>query len=395
MNLRSTNHIHPHHTNAGAVFNVVLFLIGMGVALNERRISSVLVEYGQATTVSVRRSINTSFFSVSNTSRPWDIAILPQRIATYGDSAPAAQNDTDGGMAILHLDHDEDSRPKHLRLVMVGDSLTRYQYTSLTYFLKTATWFNTTGEPNIVWERGHYGWNHFFEHTTNLLSPKERCDCYRPKHLTRNNKKTMMENRYFFDDDRDNMVVFLQAFGHTVPMQGRVPPKTALRNISGCTFVHEWSNYTWSYKDWDDCVKSYISRLVPKPTHAIFNAGAHAHSFAEHGVGSRLIQALNDTGILGIWKTTSYERPEPVNNNTRTQGRGNKESEYIMTKLFHPHVLDVGWTSKVRPEFYADLRHFLEPVYRIINEATLEMLGHTFPSMYEKQNMSEVLMNLY
>jgi hypothetical protein len=371
--LRSANHNHHLCKNAGVlVANVVVsFLIGMGVAFNVRRISSVLVEYGKNATAT---TLNTSLLSVSTT------------------SSLDAQNVTNrGGTAMLLVDNDEDPRPKHLRLVMVGDSLARYQYISLAYFLKTATWFNTTGQLNLVWEKEYRSWHHFYEHTTNLLSPNERCDCYRPKRLNQNTKKIMMENRYFFDEGRDNMVVYLQALGHTVPMQGRVPAETALYNISGSTFVHEWTNHTWAYRDWDEFVQNYISNLVPKPTHAILNAGAHEHSFAEHGVGSRLINALKDTGILGIWKTTSYERPDPMENKTQTQGKGNKESENIMTKLFHPHILDVGWTSKVKLELYLDQLHFLEPVYQIMNEAMLEMLGHTFPSIYEKQNMSEVL----
>jgi hypothetical protein len=342
---------------------VPFFFLGIGAGCNVRVIRSILIAtHGDARTTAASRLRN---------------------------STSGAKNGRGGGLQGAPLD--PDPRPKHLRLVMVGDSLTRYQYVSLAYFLNTATWFNSTSrsEPNIVVEKSFTGWAQYFEHTTHLLAPNERCDCHRPKFANGRNTDFAIENRYFFDAERDNMLVYLQGFGHKrATMHGRVPAETALHNISASRFVHNFTAHTWAYRDWDVCVRDYMAKLDPKPTHAIFNAGYWPHSFGRQPVRDRLVQALNDTGITGIWKTTSFERPDP--GRTVWKG-GSNDSDYLMAQLFHPNVLNIDWTSKVRAELYCDDVHYFEPVYRIKNEAMLEMVGHAFPSTYARQNISEVL----
>jgi hypothetical protein len=285
-------------------------------------------------------------------------------------------------------ENSRDPRPTKLRLVMIGDSLTRYQYLSLAYFLRTSTWYNSSSEgPDIFSHRGMETstWSALHNYTTQLMRPNERCDCHRPPRMvskTRRHLAKHIENRYFMDDGRDNMLVYLQAYGHMSPIHGRVPAVIAMQNISAFHFEHKPTKSTWWYDDWEHCVTDYVAKLEPKPTHVIFNAGIWNHNFSIPGVGRKIAQALNESGIIGIWKTTTYQAGGiPLAN----------ESDALMSALFHPRVLDSSWTSKVKPQLYWDTFHFLEPVYRAQNEDMLELVGHTFPPLYEKVNKAELL----
>eukprot|EP00953_Heterococcus_sp_UTEX-ZZ885_P020555 11500-Heterococcus_DN1.PRE.1 len=65
---------------------------------------------------------------------------------------------------LQRFDDDQDSvlsvlRGKHL--VLVGDSLTRYQYLSLVYFLESGNW--SSDYPNQMWEKDFKSWNQFYQ----------------------------------------------------------------------------------------------------------------------------------------------------------------------------------------------------------------------------------------
>jgi hypothetical protein len=145
----------------------------------------------------------------------------------------------------------------------------------------------------------------------------------------------------------------------------------------------------WQYDDWDVCVREYIAKLNPKPTHVIFNAGIWNHNFNIPAYGRRMAAALNESGIVGIWKTTTYQGGGKVL--VIGGGPRSNESDAILSHIFYPRVLDSRWTSKIKSQFYKDSFHFLEPVYRAQNEDMLELMGHTFPSYYEKVNKAELM----
>jgi glycoprotein-N-acetylgalactosamine 3-beta-galactosyltransferase len=79
------------------------------------------------------------------------------------------------------------NRPKGLRLVMLGDSVDRYQYLSLAYFLRWGVWYGEKNEANEVpsfrsllfHEKDGGTWNEFMAESNKILSPYESCDCYR------------------------------------------------------------------------------------------------------------------------------------------------------------------------------------------------------------------------
>jgi GDSL/SGNH-like Acyl-Esterase family found in Pmr5 and Cas1p len=72
---------------------------------------------------------------------------------------------------LRRFDDDRDSvlsvlRGKHL--VLIGDSLTRYQYLSLVYFLESGNWSSVY--PNQMWEKDFKSWNQFYQVITAAIS---------------------------------------------------------------------------------------------------------------------------------------------------------------------------------------------------------------------------------
>eukprot|EP01040_Poterioochromonas_malhamensis_P006101 gene6101-6567_t len=117
-------------------------------------------------------------------------------------------------------------------LLMMGASVTRYLYLTLTYFLTHGRWpmkFTKSHHPSyprsMVWEKDHSSFLEFFQETNRALTKENRsseiCDCYRVSHanwteiLRRN-----MENRFYRyipngnlnDQDHDVRVSYI-AFG--------------------------------------------------------------------------------------------------------------------------------------------------------------------------------------
>ena len=88
---------------------------------------------------------------------------------------------------LMEKEQQQPDRPTGLRLVMLGDSVDRYQYLSLVYYLRWGQWFNTesTGESPptfrtfLFHEKDGGSWNDYFAGTNRILLPYEACDCYR------------------------------------------------------------------------------------------------------------------------------------------------------------------------------------------------------------------------
>ena len=67
-------------------------------------------------------------------------------------------------------------------IALVGDSVTRYQYLSLVYFLRTGKWHST--KPRLFCEKDWPSWNMFFKGTNAKLRGYEICDCDREGSVT-------------------------------------------------------------------------------------------------------------------------------------------------------------------------------------------------------------------
>ena len=278
--------------------------------------------------------------------------------------------------------HNVTMMPKGLRLVMVGDSQMRFQYLSLVYFLRHHQFF----DPNYRYghltnaKSGFKDWGEFFSITNGWLYPLEHCDCWRsdPVH------ESSVENRYFYDKRNDNMVVYHQAFGHHAPLRGRwtvdqinhkmlheAPPKPL--RVQNATVDDMVCNET----HWHNVVRDYIAKYDPKPTHVLLNAGLWKNNFSRDPQERvQLLKALEDSALVGIWKTNTYTNKHEVFR------RGTVNDNLFCRDL--QQCLDVSWTQKLDARNYADKNHFWEPINRAMNEDLLTMLGYQFPPYYRK-----------
>jgi hypothetical protein len=278
-----------------------------------------------------------------------------------------------------------DPRPQGLRLVMMGDSVTRYQYLSLAYFLRHGTWWNATYPKNLVNEKTFGSYDSFFRETSQLLAPYERCDCHRPIGEMALHMELLVENRYFQDPTRDNVLIYITAFGHPSngTVHGRWKPQDALLLGESNFSVPDGQQYEWEHADWDWVISQYMTKLVPKPTHVLVNAGIWPNDFDQLEARTRLKLALQASNMTGIFKTTSYDRRLGPWRNAAT-------IDPIMCRLLDK-CLDILWSNCVMQRYMYDGIHFVEPIYRIFNEELLELVGHVFPFAYQRKNRQDYI----
>ncbi len=289
-----------------------------------------------------------------------------------------------------------------IHMVMIGDSLMRYQYLSLVYRLRHGVWFDTSkwyfnlvSETTFADPFHRHTWGAFLFHTNRILHPNEVCDCHRrPVYKM----EEIVENRYYYDPILNNSIVFLLAYGHEFPVVGRLHPKKVRKIRSGSRSgwqgraLQKYGRLSWKYNDRHDVIRNHVQRLIPQPRHIVLNAGAWKHSFGYDRSASNhhrnlsqatfdLVRTMQDTPQYQyVWRTTTYR------NNRTNDGL---ESDPIMCELVSICV-NVSYTHHVRQDLYWDKIHFLEPVYRVQNEQMLDLLGY-LPSDYERMNTSDIL----
>jgi hypothetical protein len=291
---------------------------------------------------------------------------------------------------------------RDIHIVMIGDSLMRYQYLSLVYRLRYGVWFDESKwYYNLVNERTFedpyhsHTWGEFLFHTNRILQPYEVCDCYR--RVKKNWKSDVVENRYYFDHILNNSIVYVQAFGHELPLSGRLEHQVQ-QVTNNRTWqmgaMHQSGILSWKYNNWPDFIRSHVQHLDPQPRHIVMNAGAWKHSFGfesnhekeshHHNLSQAtidLVRTMQDTPQYQyVWRTTTYRKDRSTHHN-------GLESDRIMCGLDLMLCVNVSYTRHVRQDLYWDNVHFFEPVYRVENEQMLDLLGY-LPSDYEQMNAS-------
>jgi hypothetical protein len=299
---------------------------------------------------------------------------------------------------------------RDIHIVMIGDSLMRYQYLSLAYRLRYGVWFDTFQRYyNLVNERTFqnpfhkHTWGEFLFQTNRILQPNEVCDCWRQPN-TPKGQIHVIENRYYYDPVFNNSVVYLRAMGHWHPMEGRLAPAQVRKQTRDWQMraMNDYLNLTWQYKDWSNAIRHYVRHLRPQPRHIIMNAGFWRHKFGwvhlkksapspndheskEHWILSKdtesMLQLIEKTPQYHYaWKTTTY---------LKDQSATSLENDILMCDRIST-CFNMSFTRGVRQNLYWDNKHFYEPVYRVTNEVMLDQLGY-LPKDYVRMNISEIL----
>lgn len=115
-------------------------------------------------------------------------------------------------------------RPRNLRIVFMGDSITRYQYLSLIYFLQYGYWYHYDHHDHDHHPHRHNlmnahsfrhplhhdnDWNEFFLQSNALFYPNEACDCVRHYNGT-----IIIERRYYYHPAYNNQITYIHMNGN-------------------------------------------------------------------------------------------------------------------------------------------------------------------------------------
>jgi hypothetical protein len=335
-------------------------------------------------------------------------------------------------------------RLQNLRLVFLGDSVTRYQYLSLVYFLRYGRWYDidmSSSVNNLMNAHSFHhpfhpneDWNEFFLQSNRMLHPMEICDCIRSG--SDHAHDILIERRYFYDATYNNMIVYINMNGNeTHPGRGyygRLSPDRIFGPdfhkmvgvLPGMNQQHPQQMNTssaieWEFTTWGELIRQYIGRLdlnyntthsvtenqPPRNAHVLLNAGLHPHDFHDINVAQDVKDALNDIQLPGTWKTTTYTKDfvlqqqsrklsskQKLGAPSRTYLDSSDSSDRQMCTALH-QCLNVSWIAQLQTpsRYYFDNLHFLEPIYRIFNEEFLDLIGQ-LPVGYQRYNRSNVLM---
>jgi hypothetical protein len=219
-------------------------------------------------------------------------------------------------------------RDKHI--VFVADSLGRYQYLALAYWLETmeqppAQWSNhqekmATGElkprnPSVCSELswGNYSnkWGIFYDGTAKLLGGNEQCDCFRPDLIRCCEHPRTLENRYYRLKEFNVKLTYIQLFGQN-ELHGH--------NLKDGKLPCEPGHFDPKEVplDWKGTVSEVLRTIVKpmEPTHLIVNTGMWWEPKLDNADDMRWLEEVasagNDvvapTNGVAIWRTTTSER---------------------------------------------------------------------------------------
>jgi hypothetical protein len=239
-------------------------------------------------------------------------------------------------------------------LLMIGDSLTRYQYTSLVYTLRHRYPPLPSLYPDMN-EFTHDGWMPFFKESNAMLSPYEQCDCsyYGGR---------FFEHRRYHDPHMNISVTYLMYRGFFI--EGS--------NDTNSPWAPEPQDKT--APQWNMGMEQYmLTKFRPqKVDYLVTNVGFFEfHESIPPRSYMQWCRALSDKVI---WKTTTAVQHESREMPNEQRPRFNRvDEEMCGTK--HVHCLDTSWTVKVDSEKdYFDSIHFREPVYTMLNDQLIDLI---------------------
>jgi hypothetical protein len=252
-------------------------------------------------------------------------------------------------------------------LIMIGDSLTRYLYVSLTYALKYNRFNIDTIRPNIVKEKEWPTWFSYYNGTTTILEP-ELCDCYR--HDSGKIPGTVnVENRYYFDYQYNFNISFFQYWGESV--QGHWQDHGDYD-----IYRQPFQNPVISFWKKDD-ISQFFSDVIPmlkiKPSIILFNAGLWIDEsdtiyFQPNHINNIISSALKIVPRV-IYKTTTYTKKlrndyfrylQDVSPNFIFPYKAREDS---MCGIQGVQCFNVSWTRCVNDSSYIDDYHFKADIY--------------------------------
>ncbi len=306
-----------------------------------------------------------------------NLSIIPHR--PHNDDTTTNSATTNSKHNIINNDYSNYyypiERPTNLRLVIMGDSISRYQYISLVYFLQTGTWITKDTKmtppqsspfhhttPLHCQTPGIRAREQFYTISHSFLQPNEiLCDGH-----------AYSENRYYMDTLRNNSITYITKFGKN-KTSGRYLPKQIHTNIKTTTTNNGGGGgrkkEAWMYKYWNETIHYHIAQLQPKPQYLLFNAGLHKHDLYAPYIRQGILDATKRHDIIPIYKTTTYPNNRSIglqnfalsDHDSLLCGGNESSSASNATRRTNvpSYCLDMSWTSQLYgDDHYYDYYHF-------------------------------------
>lgn len=262
--------------------------------------------------------------------------------------------------------------PRDLNILFMGDSLSRFQYLDLAYFLTHGTWNDehitsnmNANRSSMVTDHKYDRWIDFFQHTNSELQPYEQCDCYRKTSGSIVGGEGIIENRYFRDEYKNNTVTYLQKFGD-YPFKSSWDVSDVHRK-HGKMITRESQLKPLFWIGWVDAIQSFVCQMNPKPSVFIFNQGWWTNNdLVNVTLQSEILDALRSCDIISIYRTTNKGRDETDRNIDEYESQLCDAADYCM---------NMTWTAVVPESHYVDRNHFQPPVYTWMNLELLSILA--------------------
>eukprot|EP00981_Chlorochromonas_danica_P013774 scaffold6852_cov215-Ochromonas_danica.AAC.11 len=257
---------------------------------------------------------------------------------------------------------------RNKRISFIGDSLTRYQYLSLAWFLSSGQWLEDPGLPSLIREKEFGSWDGFLHSTNKRMGCHEIIDAYRHDSIFH----SCRENRYFHHYGL-NLTITLNSFFPPFPMLlSRDLPTTKefSANCMGETHLLSFNpEANQSYVDAHDFI---THKLVPfQPDYLIFNHGFWSpHLVAQPSYLPRLQELVSKATKCAIWKATTTElnRGAQVEDDEFRQRLSSSGFLLFDTFALTKHLVNTK-------EAYFDRYHFVHlSIYRELNIALLQFL---------------------
>lgn len=259
------------------------------------------------------------------------------------------------------------------RVLFLGDSVTRYQYLSLAYFLATGTWGN---HVELV---DYHKWSTYADYfkATNSWFSQELCDCFRAD-FNISSLRTASENRYYYGDGA--FVVYIRLLSDAYPPRGHfgfppfVAPSSEVCQAGECSKPHDWVAPISCYLVNETCKEFWIHVLRPlNITHFFFNQGHWVRTSTRDANWFRHVmqgaKAFISKCGTAYFKTTSTARKD-----------NQRDSKAIITareygwKIYDVEILTRG-LLKLHDGFPGfDRVHYYPFVYRELNNYLLNLL---------------------
>ena len=289
----------------------------------------------------------------------------------YGISRALERGGIDIGSAIARertkkvantlLRFDAAGRPTNLRLVFLGDSTCRHLFLSLSYYLHSGGNHINFCNASRRLITGHFPTRtDYDQYILDSYNGTLACDCYTPPgpFIPWGRTHMIWQNIYYYDglngnqsENDGNFLTHLTKPGY-FEAHGHWEASQIYANLTYTESVraekYPVGKFRWA-GNWEETIRTYIARIVPKPDYVVINAGLWPHDLNET-VFEKIRDALDDHDMVGIYKTTNKKMDEYTTDLEPHDATG--------CRVLH-HCLNLSWTGLIRDEHeYLDKSHF-------------------------------------